>query len=75
MTIPDDEDAERRIARKNAMREAEKASKCPHCGKTDQWRLVAAIWKAAYALRDDQLADIAWDYEQRETANGLSNER
>ena len=69
MTIPYDEDAERRIARKNAMREAEKAAKCPHCGEPDKWKRVAAIWKAAYALRDDQLADIAWDYEQRQGAH------
>ena len=66
MTIPDDEESERRIARKNALREAEKAAKCPHCGKTDAWKRVAAIWKAAYALRDYQLADVAWDYEQRQ---------
>lgn len=66
MTIPDDAEADRRIARKNAVREAEKAAKCPDCGGTDKWKRVAAIWKAAYALRDDRLADIAWDYEQRQ---------
>lgn len=66
MTIPDDEESERRIARKTAMREAEKVAKCPHCGKTDAWKRVAAIWKAAYSLRDDLLGDIALDYEQQQ---------
>ena len=36
MTIPDDTDADRRIARKNAVREAGKAAKCPDCGGTDK---------------------------------------
>ena len=60
MTIDQSPASGRRVASANAVRRADKAAKCPHCGTREQWRRIAALWRAAYALRDDQIADIAY---------------
>ncbi len=66
MTIDSDSgNAAVRIARKNAVRKSEKASRCPNCAEAPLWRKIASLWKSAYVMRDDVLADIAWDEEQK----------
>ena len=69
MTLDYSSDAGRRISRKNAVRKADKAATCPHCGSAEQWRRIAALWKAAYAMRDDVIADIAYTDESKLTAH------
>ena len=65
MTVDsDDKQANKRVARANAVRMANKSGKCPCCGDATPYRRIAALWKAAFAMRDAEIGDIAWEAEQ-----------
>ena len=67
MTMVDDVGSDRRIARKNAVRKADKAAACPCCGNRSALLRLTALWKAAYVMRDPALEDMAHDLEREIT--------
>lgn len=65
MTIDSDMDkADARVARKNAVRLADKSARCHCCGETEPYRRLAALWKAAFVMQDSAISDIAWEFEK-----------
>lgn len=64
MTIDTSPDADIRIASKNAIR---KEAVCPCCGNRSALLRLAALWRAAYVMRDPALEDAAHDLERKIT--------
>ena len=65
MTIDTLPDADIRVAGKNAIRKADKP--CPCCGNRSALLRLAALWRAAYVMRDPALEDAAHDLEREIT--------
>lgn len=60
----DYETANKRVARANTIRKANRDGKCPCCGDATPYRRIAALWKAAFTMRDAEIGDMAWEAEQ-----------